>query len=451
MGQIFEKGPKNYIPYDANGWRRLSLTYLNQLNENGELVENERRRSRSNTPTVSRQSSFGSRNDLNRLKPNESPRSYRTHHQGEPVVLQEYKPSRKSSNSILSDQPLGSSLQTIKGSSRETDFPAIESKNDFSNLKTSNKQPVKDKTVHPIHYQSHKGETDGTSFGKNANYADLSFSKQVTTQSTSNNKKKSNLNFLEKKSSNDALGIHRDDHNLLATSQKTAQSSIIQSNHPHITSSDQRTSQAEIFKDEHDFQSSVLHDRYLQSGQQDKQDIGNLENRAQSPKSSTTWNTFSEDYQSSNYSNPTNQTKQFTIHNNYHPPPKSFKEDNVKLKYVPLGANDSQRQRNHLTSQSFEGRDEQYMPYKDYFMDHRFQDSGRYTYSDSGGYSRRTQRRKISICSLISYTKWIFITFALISISSTIWNSIYMQMMSKRIELGNPIQGESKIFYSVKY
>ena len=377
MGQVLAK---DFIPYDANGWRRLSLTYLNQLNENGDFsdglvngnVPNGTRGNRRGSRSLFRQSSFGSRTNYNGLSRKGSFHSLRIPNFAEETqVLQEYVPTGPTK--------LNSDTQTN-----------VHSSNAFKNNKQNGSNQV------------------------NVDYAQLSF--PIKSQKKRNSSVSSKETYIgyEDPSQNQYCSTNFEINQKLRQDKTPNKDALENGANRRNGTNSPRTNQT----------LSHSHDHSRNK---------NLQNTNFSNLSTTTIkrsNKENNQFSNHNESHTSNHEIQNYLMNEH-----QTCNDSIQKKHS------FQRRINQHNDISLSTDDESqhYIPYRDYYIDRKLQNrSGTNTYSDFSGYSR-TRRSQQS--TRIGYTKTLFIIFALINICCTIWSSIYMAMTSKRMELGFPIQG----------
>lgn len=446
MGQVLS-GERGVIPYDVNSWRRLSFTYLNAIGENGEIIVDENGvpvDPRTLTPGSLRK---GGSRPSSRQSSFSSAKNYDTneHHSfrggsfpSERPVLQEYQPKGKTTSGANKEGSRGSNTGLLN----QRTPPNEGSSNQNGNNKEQNFK---------------NGSTTNTS-GDTTKYANLAF------PSTENNSGE-NRKFISS-NSHSAVGPPGGQESRFGSSQNGPNENHWDPSNGNQTGSRRPAppppKNVRIEEDNRQQKGGGGH-RGIDSndGQQyHHQQNGHSSshfhhgqyegNRAQSPKSSTTWNsTSSEEY--GHYSDPKNHH-----HLKNHEPPsyhhaQQLDQGKSSSHLLPPATSAfGSRQTSARTASS--GKSATYLPYNDYYLDRRLRGhhstSGPPTYSDFSGYSsgarrRHNFRRRPSKGHRIGPTKWIFVLGVLANVGATIWGSgVYLHLASKRMELGDTIQGE---------
>lgn len=457
MGQVLGRD-SSIIPYDVNGWRRLSFTYLNAITENGEIVLDENgvpvdprtlSRSRSSLPGTpnslrrafgggggggsrapSRQSSFSSAKQYDTNEGSSSARaSFRGGFHPERPVLQEYQPKGKTSAADWSRDGSGGGGgggQSQRSSTRTASSTLQQHQQSVNNRGGGGRRGGDD-------------NDDGTA--DTTKYADIAFAQGKYS----------------------GAGARQGPPGGPDSSHQLPPRLI-------IGAADQRKVRIEEDGRHRGGAGAGGEGLYSAYDSSDGRHLYSNEaggngnhHRAQSPKSSTTWNSSSEDQ--SFYSDQ-QQLKQID-------PPSQYNHQNGVSKSSHLfppsngvggGFGSRQSSGRVTTGSSSGGKSTTYLPYNDYYLDRRLRGQhhllyngnsssgggGPPTYSDFSGYStsyhhrRNFRRRRTGVEHRpTGVAKWLFVVGALANVAATIWGSgVYLHLASKSLEIGETIQGK---------
>ncbi len=467
MGQVLGRD-SSIIPYDVNGWRRLSFTYLNAITENGEIVLDEngvpvdprtlsRSRSLPGTPNSlrrafggggggggsrapSRQSSFSSAKQYDTNEGSSSARaSFRGGFHPERPVLQEYQPKGKTSAADWSRDGSGGAGGGGGQSQR-------------SSTRTASSN-------HPQHQHEQSVNNRGGGGGRGGDDDD---------DGTADTTKYADIAFAQGKYS--GAGARQGPPSGAHSSHQLPPRLI-------IGAADQR--KVRIEEDGRHRGGAGAGGEGLYISAYDSSDGRHLysnevggNHRAQSPKSSTTWNSSSEDQsfysdQQQQHQHQHHQLKQIDPPSQYNHQNGASKSSHLFPPSNGVGGGFGSRQSSGrvTTGSSSGGKSTTYLPYNDYYLDRRLRGQhhhhlyngnsssggGPPTYSDFSGYStsyrhhrRNFRRRRTGVEHRpTGVAKWLFVVGALANVAATIWGSgVYLHLASKSLEIGETIQGK---------